>query len=112
PDDSRADAGVAFEAPRTPNERTLADIFAAALKLDQVGIHDNFFDLGGHSLLATQVISRVNKTFEADIQLRSLFESPTVGGLSALIVQSQAQALSEDDLTQLLTEAQDQGSRQ
>ncbi|MGH8771333.1 MAG: hypothetical protein ACREV2_09175, partial [Burkholderiales bacterium] len=57
------------------------------------------------------VISRVNKTFEADIQLRALFESPTVAGLSALIVQSQAQALSEDELTQLLTEAQDQVSQ-
>ncbi|MGH8769835.1 MAG: non-ribosomal peptide synthetase [Burkholderiales bacterium] len=102
----------AYVAPRTPTEKTLAAIWAEVLKLDKVGIHDSFFELGGHSLLATQVISRVKKTLDADIQLRALFESPTVAGLSALIVQSQAEALGDDELTQLLTEAQEQGSRE
>ncbi|MCI0362341.1 MAG: phosphopantetheine-binding protein [Phycisphaerales bacterium] len=55
------------------------------MKLEKIGIHDNFFDLGGHSLLATQVILRLRKTFEVDIQLRALFESPTVAGLSVQI---------------------------
>ena len=49
----------------------------------------------------------MRKTFELDIQLRALFESPTVAGLSALIVQSQVEALSEAELTQLLAEAQE-----
>jgi len=102
----------AYVAPRTPTEEKLAEIFAAMLKIDRIGIHANFFDLGGHSLLATQVISRVRKTFETDIQLRALFELPTVGGLSALIVQKQAEGLGEDELAQLLTEAQEQGSRE
>ncbi len=101
-----------FVAPRTPNEQTLATIWAEVLKLAKIGIHDNFFDLGGHSLLATQVISRVRKTFSVDIPLRALFESPTVAGVSELIVQKQAEALSEEDLTQLLAEAQEQGSRE
>ena len=43
---------------------------------------------------------------------RTLFESPTVAGLSALIVQSQAEGLGEDELAQLLSEAQEQGSRE
>ncbi|MFH0341841.1 MAG: amino acid adenylation domain-containing protein, partial [Chromatiales bacterium] len=101
-----------FVAARTTNEETLAAIWAEVLQRDRVGIHDNFFDLGGHSLLATQVVSRVKKTFELDIPLRALFESPTVAGLSALIVQSQAEALGEDELALLLTEAQEQGSRE
>ena len=100
-----------FVAPRTPNEQALAAIWAQVLKLDQIGIHDNFFDLGGHSLRATQVISRVKKTLGADIQLRALFESPTVAALSALIVRKQAEGLGEDELTQLLAEAQEQGSQ-
>ena len=41
------------------------------------------------------MISRVKKTFEANIQLRALFESPTVAGLSASIVQKQAETLSD-----------------
>ncbi|MGH8727038.1 MAG: amino acid adenylation domain-containing protein [Burkholderiales bacterium] len=103
-------AAEAYVAPRMPTEEKLAEIFAAMLKIDRIGIHDNFFDLGGHSLLATQVISRVKKAFELDVPLRALFESPTVAGLSALIVQSQAEALGEAELTQLLTEAQAQES--
>ena len=100
-----------FVAARTTNEETLAAIWAEVLQLDQVGIHDNFFDLGGHSLLATQVVSRVRKAFELDIPLRALFESPTVAGLSALILHKQAEVLSDDELAQLLTEAQGEGAQ-
>jgi amino acid adenylation domain-containing protein len=109
PDRTGADSD--YVAPRTLTEEVLAGIWGQVLKLDRIGIHDSFFDLGGHSLLATQLISRVQKTFEADLPLRALFESPTVAGLSELIVQKQADALSEDELAQLLAEAQDQGSR-
>ncbi|MFH0341843.1 MAG: amino acid adenylation domain-containing protein [Chromatiales bacterium] len=105
----RSDAS--FVAPCTPNDQTLAAIWSEVLKIEKIGIHDNFFDLGGHSLLATQVISRVEKTLGADIPLRALFESPTVAGLSALILRKQAEALSDDELAQLLTEAQGEGAQ-
>ena len=68
--------------PRTPVEQQLADIWAQVLKLDQVDIHDDFFDLGGHSLLATQVMSRVVQAFSVDISLQTLFKFPTVAKLA------------------------------
>jgi acyl carrier protein len=77
----------AFVGPRTPVEVKLADIWGQVLKLERVGIHDNFFDLGGHSLLATQVMSRIRDTFHMDLPLRSVFERPTVAGLAAFIQQ-------------------------
>ena len=77
-------------APRTPVEEALARIWAGVLKLEQVGIHDNFFDLGGHSLLATQIISRVRNTFQLELSLRCLFENPTVASLTAQLAQIQA----------------------
>src|SRR6185312_7234292 len=71
-----------FAAPRTPLEEVLASIWASVLKLERVGIHDNFFEGGGHSLLATQLISRVRAAVQVDLPLRSLFEAPTVAELS------------------------------
>ena len=52
----RPELDTPFIAPRTPIEEELAGIWAEVLSLDQVGIHDDFYDLGGHSLAATRVV--------------------------------------------------------
>ncbi len=81
----------AYEPPRDPMEEKLAEIWAAVLKRERVGIRDNFFELGGHSLLATQLISRVRNTFKVELPLRNLFESPTVAELASVIVEFEFQ---------------------
>lgn len=63
-----------YIAPQNDIERTVANIWAEVLKIDQVGMTDDFFELGGHSLLATQVISRVRQALKCDVALKSLFE--------------------------------------
>ncbi len=75
-------AGNIYTAPRTPEEELLAAIWADVLNLEKVGVESSFFDLGGHSLLATQLISRVRDAFDVDIELRSLFEAPTIAQLA------------------------------
>jgi len=82
PDEARPDLEEAFVAPRNPVEEVAAGILAEVLKLDRVGVNDNFFDLGGHSLLATQVISRLRRAFQVELPLRIFFETPTVAGLA------------------------------
>jgi len=82
PEQTRPELDETYCAPRTPVEELLGQIWSDVLKLDQVGIHDNFFHLGGHSLLATQVISRIRDAFKLDLPVRSLFEAPTIYGLA------------------------------
>jgi amino acid adenylation domain-containing protein len=81
PDHSRPEVETTFIAPRTAAEELVANIWANVLGLEAVGVADNFFELGGHSMLATQVVSRVREMFRVDLQLRSLFQQPTVAGL-------------------------------
>ncbi|MDY6946861.1 MAG: amino acid adenylation domain-containing protein [Pseudomonadota bacterium] len=71
-----------YEAPRTPTEQTMTQIWAELLKLDRVGINDDFFELGGHSLLATRVIVRLQTVLNMDLPLRALFETPVLRALA------------------------------
>jgi acyl carrier protein len=85
PDVAGTDSENPYAAPRNSTEEILADIWADVLKIDRVGVHDNFFDLGGHSLLATQILSRIRKTFQAKIALRDFFASPSIAELACLV---------------------------
>ncbi|MCP4549379.1 MAG: amino acid adenylation domain-containing protein [bacterium] len=90
-----------YVAPRTPAEEMLVDIWAQVLNFERVGVHDNFFEMGGHSLLATQIVSRVRETFQVELPLRVLFETPTIVELARSIEAIRktirgSQALTED----------------
>jgi len=93
-----------INAPRTPVEKTLAQIWAEALSVKRVGISDNFFDLGGHSLAATRVVSRVIQQFQLNIPLRLLFESPTIAAMATLIETYRENTLDEQAMTTLIDE--------
>ncbi len=74
-----------YIAPQTTVEVRLAALIAPLLRVNRVGVNDNFFLLGGHSLLGTQLITRISDSFGVNLPLLSLFDHPTLGGMSAEI---------------------------
>jgi amino acid adenylation domain-containing protein len=98
--DAVAKERTGFEAPRTPAEVAMAEIWAEVLGVQPVGIHDDFFELGGHSLLATRVVSRVRQALGFDVPLRLLFESPTVADLCRHLERHEKEA-GEPDLVRV-----------
>ncbi len=104
PDADRPEVDSTYEAPRTPSEETLVEIWKKVLRLDRVGVHDNFFELGGHSLLATQVVSRARDAFRLDLPLRDLFLHPTVAQLALAIAQRQAEGIAPAEMDRILAD--------
>jgi amino acid adenylation domain-containing protein len=69
---------VQYAGPHTEVEEILCGIWAEVLRVEKVGIHDNFFDLGGNSLSAFRVISRIRRALDVEVPLLSLFETGTI----------------------------------
>ena len=82
PDQTRPVLDEHFVAPRTPVEEVLVGIWSSVLRVEPIGVFDNFFDLGGHSLMAVQVMSRLRDALQMDVPLRAMFAMPTVAGLA------------------------------
>ncbi len=81
PDHRSSEPERDFISPRTELEKIVADVWAEVLKVERIGVHDNFFDAGGHSLLAIQTFSRIRVALQVDLSVRALFEKPTVASL-------------------------------
>jgi amino acid adenylation domain-containing protein len=85
PDRSELTSASNYVAPCKPLEQQLAEIWAQVLNLEQVGIHDNFFDLGGHSLLAVQLFAQIEALLNHKLPLSILFKAPTIAEMATVI---------------------------
>jgi len=77
-----------FVAPRNDTEEKIASAWRKILKVERIGVHDDFFDLGGHSLAAMQVVSRLRGAFSPPLNVLQMFERPTIASLAEAIDQA------------------------
>jgi amino acid adenylation domain-containing protein len=75
----------AANSPSTRTEELLLPVVCSLLKLDSIDPDDNFFLLGGHSLLGAQLLAEIQRTFQVDLPLRTVFDFPTIAAMSAQI---------------------------
>ncbi len=72
----------AIEALRTEIEGTVSGIVSSIIKGVTLGPQDNFFRVGGHSLLAARILAQLRREFRLNLELRAVFEHPTIAGLA------------------------------
>ncbi|MFE9680916.1 amino acid adenylation domain-containing protein [Streptomyces sp. NPDC006285] len=102
---------VPYAAPRTRAERDLARIWARVLRLERVGVHDDFFVLGGDSILCLQITSRIRAALGVDVSPRALFDHPTVARLARALPGPAHDRGAEDDMSLLASRAPGAGER-
>ena len=105
PDRVDASGPAADSGPRTELEQVLATMVAELLMLEDLGVEENFFMLGGHSLLGAQLITRISDRFAIEMPLRTLFENPTVAGMSVEVEKllvADLEAMSEEEAERLV----------
>ncbi len=82
--DGNIKTGVEFVAPVTEKGKILADVWSKVLKVENIGIDDNFFSLGGDSIKSIQVLSRL-KGHGFSLEMKELFMYPTIGKLAGYL---------------------------
>ncbi len=78
---------IFYAAPQNEAEQRITEVWKEVLRLEKVGIHDNFFDIGGHSLLMVKVHSRLKEIFDPDLSIIEMLKYPTVAALAQYLTQ-------------------------
>jgi len=100
--------------PRNEIEQIITDIWQNVLKVDDIRVHDNFFDLGGHSLLMFQIQGKLRKAFGTDLSTIDLFKYPNISSLAERLSQEEIKLPSfesEQQRAQKQSDAIDQQQR-
>ncbi|HEU4596552.1 MAG TPA: FkbM family methyltransferase, partial [Pyrinomonadaceae bacterium] len=89
PSGEALESEAAYVAPETSAEQTVAAVWREVLKVERVGVNDNFFEAGGTSLLVVQVNAKLREAFDRPIPVVEMFRHPTIKTLAAYIEREQ-----------------------
>jgi len=95
-----------YIAARNAIEQQIVEIWENYLGISPIGIRDDFFALGGHSLLATRLVAKLSDTFNTEILLSELFDSPTVARLAEVIGAAPSEAAITPALPEIVADSQ------
>ncbi|MEH2213792.1 non-ribosomal peptide synthetase [Nostoc sp.] len=98
PSRERPQLEQAYIAAQTDLERLLVGILSELLKIDRVGIDDNFFDLGATSISILQVAARIKQELGIELPAVKLFQYSTIGSLAKYLDSNQNSQPSSDKL--------------
>ncbi|MGN7996499.1 non-ribosomal peptide synthase/polyketide synthase [Chitinophaga sp. 22308] len=98
-EDMQRKSSIYYQAPVTPTERELAAIWTDLLRVETIGVKDNFFESGGHSLLATRAVSAIRKAMNVELTVRDFFLYPTISDLAVYLDQQDRSSLLPPVLT-------------
>ena len=85
PSRERPPLATAFAPPSTPIEKALLELWSEVLAIDDIGVHDDFFELGGDSLAAARVVGRLQRAFDVELPFTAIYEAPTAAELARAI---------------------------
>lgn len=98
PTHPRPNMMTAYAAPGNETERALAEIMQSILGIEQVGIHDSFFDLGGDSVLGIQIIAKANR-IGLQITPQEIFQHQTIAELAIVARKSEVLKAEQGEVT-------------
>ncbi|HEX7332127.1 MAG TPA: amino acid adenylation domain-containing protein, partial [Pyrinomonadaceae bacterium] len=104
PELMRPDLDEKYSAPESPVHQALADVWAEVLKLERIGIDDNYFDLGGDSIRSIQVAAKAQER-NLNFKLQDLFSYPTIRELSTVVEVTESSNTADLTPFALITEA-------
>jgi len=99
PDEGRPLLESVYVPPQTEMEIKISDAWCKALRLQRVGVLDNFFDLGGHSLLMLRTQTLLQESLKRELPLIALFKYPTVATLAAHLMREETQAENDETMS-------------
>ncbi len=106
PDQSRPSLAQPYTAARNALEATLAAIWRQVLRVDPIGIQDNFLDLGGNSLLAIRITAHVQECSGSKCRCEHSSTCPLSRNWQFIISEAQNGGVTDAELNKLLDEVE------
>ncbi len=93
PGRERPEFGSRYETARNAVEAMLSDLWSDVLGIENVGIHDDFFDLGGDSIKGVIFINGLQERLGEIVHVVNIFNAPTIASFARYLEEQHPKAV-------------------